>query len=195
METLGKIRSRRYILASASPRRKELLAGLDIDFTVELSGQCDETYPQDLPLEQVPEYISNMKSDAFTRKLEEGEVLITADTMVLCGNEILGKPSGREDAVSMLEKLSGKRHKVLTGVTIRTPDKRKSFTASTEVTFAELEKQEIEYYVDHYRPFDKAGAYAVQEWIGHIGISGISGSYYNVVGLPVQRLYEELKQL
>lgn len=190
---MGDIRKRKYILASGSPRRQELMAGLDLDFSVELCGECDESYPESMDIYKVPEFISNAKSDAFRRRLNDDEVLITADTMVLCDGMALGKPKDRKDAVTMLELLSGKKHKVLTGVTLRDNFRRHSFTTSTEVTFSALERNDIEYYVDRYRPFDKAGAYAIQEWIGFIGIKSIEGSYFNVVGLPVQRLYEELK--
>ena len=187
------MKTKKYILASASPRRKELIAGLDIDCKIESCGECDESYDPRMPLESIPEYISNKKSDAFARNLEPGEILITADTMVLCAGQILGKPHDRSDAIRMLGLLSGKDHKVLTGVTIRSDEKRKSFTAETTVSFKELDINEITYFVDKYKPYDKAGAYAVQEWIGYIGITGIKGSFYNVMGLPVQRLYEELK--
>lgn len=190
---MGDIRKRKYILASGSPRRQELMAGLDLDFSVELCGECDESYPESMDIYKIPEFISNAKSDAFRRRLNDDEVLITADTMVLCDGMALGKPKDRKDAVTMLELLSGKKHKVLTGVTLRDNFRRHSFTTSTEVTFSALERNDIEYYVDRYRPFDKAGAYAIQEWIGFIGIKSIEGSYFNVVGLPVQRLYEELK--
>ena len=189
------MKNRKYILASGSPRRKELMSGLDLDFTVETGTDCDESFDENMNLELVPEYLSSRKSDAFRRELKEDEVLITADTMVLCENKIMGKPQDRDEAFQMLKSLSGRTHKVLTGVTIRNRNDRKSFTATTLVTFRELEDEEILYFIDRYRPYDKAGAYAVQEWIGYIGITGIDGSFYNVMGLPVQMLYDELKKL
>ncbi len=185
----------RYILASASPRRKELFGGLGVPFTVELCGECDESYPENMEPHDIPEYISGKKADAFTRPLEEDEVLITADTMVLCEDRILGKPHNREEALEMLGFLSGKSHEVLTGVTIRTASSGRSFTSSTMVKFKKLSDEEIAFYVDTCKPYDKAGSYGVQEWIGYIGITGIDGSFYNVMGLPVQKLYEELSSL
>lgn len=182
----------RFILASRSPRRKKLLAGLDIRFTVETSKDDKEAYGADLPREQVPEFLARHKSDSFVRPLEPDEVLITADTLVYLGDELLGKPEDREGACAMLRKLSGHTHSVLTGVVLRSAGRSVSFTDTTDVTFRELSEDEIEYYVDHYRPFDKAGAYGIQEWIGYAGIIGIRGSYFNVMGLPVQRLYDEL---
>ena len=189
------MKGKKYILASGSPRRKELMSGLDLDFVVETGTDCDENYDENMPLDEIPEYLSSKKSDAFHRELEKDEVLITADTMVLCEDRILGKPHDREEAIRMLKLLSNRTHRVLTGVTLRSSKKRKSFTATTTVTFRELEDSEILYFIDRYKPFDKAGAYAVQEWIGYIGITSIQGSFFNVMGLPVQRLYDELKKL
>ena len=171
------------------------MSGLDLDFVVETGTDCDENYDENMPLDEIPEYLSSKKSDAFHRELEKDEVLITADTMVLCEDRILGKPHDREEAIRMLKLLSNRTHRVLTGVTLRSSKKRKSFTATTTVTFRELEDSEILYFIDRYKPFDKAGAYAVQEWIGYIGITSIQGSFFNVMGLPVQRLYDELKKL
>lgn len=201
----------RFILASKSPRRHELLAGLDIKFKVETGPEAPEAFNGDIPHSQVPEYLAKHKSLAFPGGLEADEVLITADTLVFGSHEkleigmlsdeilqkclILGKPKDREDAVKILSLLSDNTHYVLTGVAIRTPNEMRSFTATTEVTFKKLSMEEISYYIGKYEPYDKAGAYGVQEWIGHIGITAISGSYYNVMGLPVQRLYQELCEL
>lgn len=182
----------RFVLASQSPRRRELLAGLGIEFTVEPVKDEKEAYGDDLPREMVPEFLARHKSESFHRELEEGEVLITADTLVYLGDELLGKPKDRGEACAMLRSLSGHTHTVLTGVVLRTRDASASFTDTTEVIFRELSDAEIAYYVDNYRPYDKAGAYGVQEWIGYAGITGIRGSYFNVMGLPVQRLYDEL---
>lgn len=181
-------------LASASPRRRELLKGLDIDFTVEVAKDEKEAYGESMPQEEVPEFLSRHKSESFHRNLEDNEILITADTLVFVKGEIIGKPKDRADAVRMLEMLSGDVHKVITGVYLRSNRKERSFSVCTEVSFKQLEKEEIDYYLDTYKPYDKAGAYGVQEWIGHIGITGINGSYYNVMGLPVQRLWEELRK-
>ncbi|MFA5850193.1 MAG: Maf family nucleotide pyrophosphatase [Bacteroidales bacterium] len=180
------------ILASASPRRKQLLEGIDLDFTIENGGDIEEIFDPTMNVKLVPEYLAELKSKEFARALKDNEILITADTMVLCDNEILGKPLDRQDAVGMLSKLSGKKHQVLTGVFIRNNFKSGSFTAITDVYFRDLSVKEIEFYVDKYRPYDKAGAYGAQEWIGYIAISRIEGSYFNVMGLPVQRLYLEL---
>ena len=184
----------RLILASNSPRRKELLAGLDLEFETRVIPGIDETYPSDLPVGQIPLYISQKKSEAYRRGMADGELIITADTIVACDVQILGKPADRDDAVRMLEMLAGKRHQVITGVTFATKSSTRSFSVSTDVWFSMLTDAEISYYVDRYRPFDKAGAYGIQEWIGYVGVERIEGSYFNVVGLPVQRLYRELLQ-
>ncbi len=188
-----KLKGYDIILASASPRRRQLLDGIDLDFTIENGGEMEEIFDPAMDVKIVPEYLAELKSTGFARELNDNEILITADTMVLCGNEILGKPLDRQDAIEMLLKLSGKKHEVLTGVFIRSNIKRRSFTSSTDVYFRELSVKEIEYYVDKYQPYDKAGAYGAQEWIGYIAISRIEGSYFNVMGLPVQRLYLELE--
>lgn len=182
----------RFILGSQSPRRRELLAGLDIKFTVEPVKGDPEVYDPGMAREKVPEFLALHKSAAFPRQLAEDEILITADTLVYLGDTLLGKPKDREDACEMLRSLSGRTHSVLTGVAIRSVAKTSSFTAFTEVVFKELTEDEITYYVDTYRPYDKAGSYGVQEWIGYVGITRIEGSYFNVMGLPVQRLYSEL---
>ena len=193
------------VLSSHSSRRRELLAALDVDFMVEVGPDAPERYDASLPHGAVPEFLSKGKSLAFHRPLASGEVLLTADTLVmlpeegaadpLARAEILGKPFDREDALVMLRRLSGRTHVVLTGVTLRTKRKIVSFTDVTEVDVAKLTKPEIAYYVDRYRPYDKAGAYGVQEWFGHACITALRGSYFNVMGLPVHRVYEELKKL
>ena len=185
---------RKIILASASPRRKELLGGLGVDFTVDTQNSFEEIAPEHLPYSEWPEYMAKGKSHGFHKNLLPDEILITADTMVLCSDEIMGKPKDRDDAIRMVRKLQDNSHSVLTGVCIRSLEKEVCFTAKTEVFFDALSQAEIEYYVDTYRPFDKAGAYGVQEWVGYAGIKRIEGSYFNVVGLPVQMLYKKLKE-
>ena len=180
------------VLASKSPRRQELLKGMGVKF-VTLTTETREDYPE-MPFEKVPEYLSRQKSLAFTDdELPEGFLLITADTVVIAENEILGKPKDREDAMRMMHILSGKSHHVVTGVTVRSKDKMETFSANSEVTFAPLDEEEMAYYVDQYKPYDKAGAYGIQEWIGYVGISGLHGSFYNVMGLPTRMLYQTLK--
>lgn len=181
------------LLASKSPRRRQLLADCGIEFRVAEGRDAEECYPADMPLEEVAEYLSQLKSDAYADVLEGGQVLITADTVVIAGGEILGKPKDREDALRMLSLLSGAEHKVVTGVTLRMRDRHRSFACESKVRFRALERQEMEYYIDTYHPYDKAGAYGIQEWIGYVGIEGIEGSFYNVMGLPIQRLYVELE--
>ena len=170
----------KIVLGSNSPRRRELLAGLDIDFEV-------QTIP-------VPVYIARKKAEAYISSMSADELLITADTIVWTFSEILGKPKDREDAIAMLRKLSGHVHEVITGVCITTKEKTVSFSASSTVCFARLDDDEIVYYVDKYRPFDKAGSYGIQEWIGYVAVEAINGSFYNVMGLPVRLLYQELKK-
>lgn len=182
----------KLILASASPRRHQLMRDAGFQFEVRLK-HTEEIWPADLEATAVPEYLACLKADAFRGELRPGELLITADTVVCLGSRILGKPDGREDAIRMLRELSGNAHTVVTGVCLTTADRRKTFSAYTDVYFKPLSDEEITYYVDHYRPFDKAGAYGIQEWIGCIGICRIDGSFYNVMGLPVQQLYEALK--
>ncbi len=182
----------RLVLASASPRRRQLLAGLDIEFLLAEPFECEEDYPADLPVVEVAEYLSRLKSNVFPHRLEEGDVLLTADTTVLVGDAVLGKPADRADAVAMLGMLSGRSHMVVTGVTLRSAGKVKSFSVCSTVHFRALDDDEIAYYVEKYSPLDKAGAYGIQEWVGYAAIEGIEGSFYNVMGLPVQRLYTEL---
>lgn len=184
---------KRILLASNSPRRRELLSGLGVDYQVRLLPDIDESFPLHLSAEEIPQYISRNKADAYA--LEEDELLITADTIVYCKGEVLGKPVDEADACRMLQQLSGCTHQVVTGVTLKTREKVRTFSCTTQVTFAELSDEEITYYVQHYAPYDKAGAYGVQEWIGFVGVTRLEGSYFNVMGLPVQRLYTELKKM
>ena len=182
----------RVVLASKSPRRQELLKGMGVKF-VTITKETPEDYPA-MPFEKVPEYLSRQKSLAFTDdELPQDYLLITADTVVIAGNEILGKPVDRDDAMRMMHLLSGKSHHVVTGVTVRSKERMETFSATSEVVFAALEPEEMAYYVDQYKPFDKAGAYGIQEWIGYVGISGLQGSFYNVMGLPTRKLYQTLK--
>ena len=185
----------KIILASNSPRRKELLAGIDIPFEVRVIDGIDESYPDTLPTKDIAEYISKKKSAAYRQAMASDELVITADTIVVLGSQVMGKPKDADEACSMLRQLSGQTHQVITGVTLTTTERQISFSVETDVTFKVLSDEEIEYYVSHYRPFDKAGAYGIQEWIGHIGVTGMSGSYFNVMGLPVQRIYKALKTL
>lgn len=180
----------KIILASNSPRRKELLGGLGVDFEVKVLKGVDESYLESLPATDVAEYIAAEKAAAYTVK--DDELLITADTVVIVGRDILGKPADAADACGMLRELSGKTHQVVTGVCLTTSKEQRRFSVTTDVTFKQLSDAEINYYVDKYKPYDKAGAYGIQEWIGYIGVTALSGSYYNVMGFPVQRVYEEL---
>lgn len=190
-----RLKNYRLILASASPRRRELLAACDIDFTLAEKFECEECYPADLDADKVAEYLSQLKSNAYPHALAEGDILLTADTVVIAGGEILGKPKDNADAERMLKILSGATHKVVTGVTLRTPSRTISFSAESLVTFRTLKNEEIEYYIEKYRPLDKAGAYGIQEWIGYTAIEGLQGSFYNVMGLPVQKVCIALKEL
>lgn len=189
-----RLKGRRLLLASKSPRRRELLGGCGLEFEIAEGREAEESFPADMPLGDVAEHLSRIKSDAYADTLREGDVLITADTVVIAAGEILGKPKDREDAARMLRLLSGEKHEVVTGVTLRTTSKSVSFSSSSKVTFRTLSDEEIYHYIDTYRPYDKAGAYGIQEWIGYVAITGIEGSFYNVMGLPVQRLYAELEK-
>lgn len=180
----------KIVLASNSPRRRELLGALEVDFEVRTLDGIEESYPQGLTMTGIPEHISSRKAMAYA--LADDELLITADTIVYLDGEVLGKPADAKEACAMLRKLSGKTHQVITGVTLRTVDRSHTFSCVTEVTFAQLAEEQIKHYVDNYAPFDKAGAYGIQEWIGYVGVTKINGSYYNVMGLPVQRLNQEL---
>ena len=190
-----RLKDYRLILASASPRRRELLAACDLDFVLAEKFECEECYPADLEADKVAEYLSQLKSNAYPHALATNDILLTADTVVIAGGEILGKPKDSADAERMLKMLSGATHKVVTGVSLRTTKQTISFSAESLVSFRVLDSEEIDYYVEKYRPMDKAGAYGIQEWIGYIGIEGIEGSFYNVMGLPVQRLYTILKDI
>lgn len=184
----------RVILASNSPRRKELLGGLGIDFEVRTLQGIDESYPDTLQGEEIPMYISGKKAEVHQRTMADNEMIITADTIVYDNGQVLGKPKDKEEAIQMLRQLSGHAHEVITGVSIVTKGKTAQFASTSKVFFAPLTDEEITYYVDNYRPFDKAGAYGIQEWIGYVAVTRIEGSYFNVMGLPIQRLYTELKQ-
>ena len=181
------------ILASQSPRRKELLSGLNIQFDVE-NIEVEETYPVEIVGVDIPMFLAEKKANAYAGKMDENTMLITADTIVWLEGRVLGKPTDKADATAMLKALSGKTHQVITGVCISTLGKRKTFHVISEVRFARITPQEINYYLDNYEPYDKAGAYGVQEWIGYIGVEYIEGSYFNVMGLPIQRLYTELRR-
>lgn len=187
------LKDKQIILASGSPRRRELLSAIDIPFTVDTGNTFDESWSSDTPHEKVPELMAEGKSFGFHRELADNEILVTSDTMVLCGTEILGKPKDRDDAIRMLKLLSGRGHQVITAVTLRDREKKKTFSVTSNVFFKELSDSEITYYLDTYKPYDKAGAYGIQEWIGYIGISRLEGSFYNVMGFPASRFYEELK--
>lgn len=187
------VQNHKIILGSASPRRKELLKGLDLDFEVDSRSDFDEVCPPGTPAEEVPMLFARGKSEHFHRPLEKDEILITADTVVILDGRALGKPHSRDEAVSMLRALSGRKHEVRTAVCLRSLDKFRIFSVGSTVCFDELSEEEISYYIDKYKPYDKAGAYGIQEWIGYVGISGIEGSYFNVMGLPVQRLWKELR--
>lgn len=195
----------KIILASNSPRRRELLAGLDVPFEVKVIKGIDESYPATLDAYQVAEYISKKKAEAYRSLLSDDVLVLTADTVVIAPTAdeqndkegkgvILGKPKDAQEARAMLQMLSGKTHHVVTGVCLTSSEKQHSFSVVTEVSFKTLNEQEIAYYIDHYKPFDKAGAYGIQEWIGYIGCTGLKGSYFNVMGLPAQRIYEELQK-
>lgn len=181
----------KLILASKSPRRQQLLKDLGWEFQTEIKD-VEEIYPPSLKREEVPLFLSKLKAEAFCKDLSENELVITADTIVCLNNEIIGKPKDYSDAVSILKKLSGQKHEVITGITLVSKSKEKSFHVITEVFFKPLTEDEISYYLENYKPFDKAGSYGIQEWIGYIGIEKINGSYFNVMGLPVKELYEEI---
>jgi septum formation protein len=183
----------RIILASHSPRRKELLSGLDLPYEVRIIPDINESYPENLTKEEIPIYIARKKATAYKSFLLSNELLITADTIVWLDGKVYGKPVDETDAISMLSSLSGRTHEVLTGVCISDMKREKSFCSTSKVKFAELEVDEITYYVRKYKPYDKAGSYGVQEWIGYIGVESLEGSFYNVMGLPVRMLYRELK--
>ncbi len=182
------------ILASNSPRRKELLSKLDVEFEVNVIDGISESYPSDLPAMEIAGYIAAEKADAYKKIISGNNLVITADTVVVVDGEVLGKPKDLDDAKRMLRRLSGKTHYVVTGVCLTTASSQRRFSVITDVVFKELTDDEINYYVEKYKPLDKAGAYGIQEWIGYIGVTSITGSFFNVMGLPVQRIYEELKK-
>ena len=192
---LDNLKNYRIILASNSPRRRELLSGLGISYEVRTLAGIDESYPTNLPVELIAEYIAAEKAAAYQRQMAADELLITADTIVVVAGEVMGKPHDADDARRMLRKLSNCTHQVITGVCLTTVEKQRRFSVITDVTFKALTDDEIDYYIANYRPFDKAGAYGIQEWIGYIGVTGLHGSYFNVMGLPVQRIYMELCNL
>ena len=190
---LSNLNKYHVLLASKSPRRRELLQMLRVPFSIITINGLDETYPDTVPPLEVPQYISSKKADAYQSRLHDNELIITADTMVVCDDRIYGKPHNDKEAIEMLMSLAGKTHHVATGVTISTSMRRTSFTTVTAVTFCMFSEEEARYYVDNYMPLDKAGAYGIQEWIGAIAVERLDGSYYNVMGLPVHRLYQELR--
>ena len=192
---LDNLKKYKVVLASNSPRRKELLGGLGIGYEVKTMPDIDESYPDGLSMEEVPVYIARSKADAYRPLMEPDELIITADTIVWLDGVVMGKPKDEEEACDMLRRLSGQTHQVVTGVCLTTIDRQQSFATVTDVTFDRLTEEEITHYVSRYQPMDKAGAYGIQEWIGYVGVRSIKGSYFNVVGLPIQRLYQELKRL
>ena len=189
------IDNRKIILASNSPRRKELLAGLGMPFEVRVLNGIDESYPPSMPVSDVALHIAGLKADAYRATMASNEIIITADTVVIVDDTILGKPHNEADAYHMLKLLSGRTHQVTTGVCLVAEGWERRFSVTTDVTFKTLSDEEINYYITTYKPFDKAGAYGIQEWIGYIGVTALKGSYYNVMGLPVQRIYEALQSL
>ena len=192
LENLNKYK---IILASNSPRRKELLSGLGVDYEVKTLPDVDESYPDGLSGEEIAKHISRGKAEAYRSLIQADELVITADTIVWLDGTVMGKPKDEEEAKDMLMQLSGKTHQVITGVCLTTASMQKTFATVTDVTFATLTDEEVDYYVTRYQPMDKAGSYGVQEWIGFVGVENLSGSYFNVMGLPIQRLYTELKKL
>ena len=183
----------KIILASNSPRRRELLAGLDIPFEVRVIDGIDESYPASLPTHEIAGYIAQQKAHAYLATMADDELVITADTIVVLDGKVMGKPQDEQEARRMLSELSGRTHHVITGVTLTTKERSVNFSVETSVSFRELTQEEISYYVEHYHPMDKAGSYGIQEWIGYVGVTAIEGSYFNVMGLPVQRIYEALQ--
>ena len=190
---LDNLKNYRIILASNSPRRRELLSGLGISYEVRTLPGIDESYPADLPVEQIAEYIAAEKAAAYQRQMAADELIITADTIVVIAGEVMGKPHDADDARRMLRKLSNCTHQVITGVCLTMMKKQRRFSVTTDVTFKALTDDEIGYYITNYSPFDKAGAYGIQEWIGMVGVESIKGCFYNVMGLPLHRLYKEIR--
>lgn len=188
----NKLQNYRLLLGSQSPRRRELMTGCGLPYEMAPKYDCEEVFPDDLPAEEVPLFLSRLKSDAYPEPLAPNDILLTADTVVVLDGEVLGKPHGCEEALAMLRRLSGRRHTVVSGVTLRTAGRMHTFQARTSVWLRTLADEEIAYYVDTFRPFDKAGSYGIQEWIGYAAIERIEGSFYNVMGLPIQKVYVEL---
>lgn len=193
MLLIDRLKNYNIILASSSPRRRQLLADLGLEFKIADDYFCDESFPAEIPQRQVAEYIADKKAQAYPFQLAKNDILITADTVVLLDGQILGKPKDRAAAIEMVASLSGRTHEVATGVVLVCDQKKHSFSSFSQVKFRELSMQEIEYYVDNFKPFDKAGSYGIQEWIGYIGIESINGSFFNVMGLPTQKLYSALE--
>jgi len=191
---LENLKGKRILLASKSPRRHYLLKELGIEFEPVDNFQDDEFYPEEMPIEEIPVFLAKKKADNFNDLLNDNCVLITADTIVCCNNSVLNKPDSYDEAYQMLNDLSDNKHTVITGVCLRSAEKEITFIATTDVYFTKLSDSEIDYYLGKFKPFDKAGAYGIQEWIGYIGVEKINGSYYNVMGLPVQKVYKELKK-
>lgn len=189
-----KLKPFNLILASASPRRRELLANSGLKFTLAEKFNCPEEFSEELAVEEVAAHLALRKSHAYPKELQQNDILLTADTVVIVDNTILGKPANREEAIKMLSTLSGRTHSVVTGVALRMTDRTYFFSVSSSVSFRELEEEEIIYYIDTFKPYDKAGAYGIQEWIGYVAIESIEGSFFNVMGLPIQRLYVELEE-
>lgn len=192
-KVLPNLKRYKIVLCSNSPRRKELMRGLGLDFQTRVIDGIDESYDKSLPGEDIAKIISEKKAESYKATMSSDELIITADTIVYVDGEVLGKPQDRLDAIRMLKMLSGKSHDVITGVCIQTQTKSTSFSVKTKVTFAQMTDDEINFYIDNHKPYDKAGAYGIQEWIGYIGVESIEGSYFNVMGLPVQKLYSVLK--
>lgn len=191
---LENLKGKRILLASKSPRRHYLLKGLGIDFKTVDNFQDDESYPENMAISEIPVYLAKKKADKYNELLDDASILIAADTIVWCDNKVVNKPGSYDEAYRMLHRLSDNKHTVITGVCLRSAKKETTFTATTDVYFTKLSDNEIKYYLEKFKPFDKAGAYGIQEWIGYIGIEKIEGSYFNVMGLPVQKVYKELKK-
>lgn len=189
-----RLKSYHLILASQSPRRQQLLSEAGLEYELSPRFECEEIFPNDLPASEVAEYLSRLKSEAYPQVLADGDILLTADTVVVAEERILGKPTDKDDAFEMLRMLSGREHEVITGVTLRSTKQTKSFSAHSKVRFRQLSDEEIAYYIETYSPMDKAGSYGIQEWIGYVGIEGIEGSFFNVMGLPIQRVWCELEK-
>ena len=189
-----RLKSYHLILASQSPRRQQLLSEAGLEYELSPRFECEEIFPNDLPASEVAEYLSRLKSEAYPQVLADGDILLTADTVVVAEERILGKPTDKDDAFAMLRMLSGREHEVITGVTLRSTKQTKSFSAHSKVRFRQLSDEEISYYIETYSPMDKAGSYGIQEWIGYVGIEGIEGSFFNVMGLPIQRVWCELEK-